>query len=760
MKLYALLALTTLSFLFTQHSNAQNKDAENYRKQSEETRKQVWGWQKPEFNVRVVPQQYSNTSKVIIAHHTDISADSKSKITLSVFGLGGYRALSVHEVVREMVKLNDKFAIDEYSELSFTKFQRSSGFIMDKKTTVYIGARVIKPNGSIKEINADDIILTKDEAKEKQAKIAIPDLQVGDILDYFIAKEQSMEQEQLEVKTYTLNLFDDAPILSLSFHAQLGTKYAFESRSYNGAPDLTITKGSENEIIADVEKKNIPPFERSLWVSPSRQLPIIRMNILIGYKGTGSKGLNARKPGEVFKNRDAEEYVQDLSSGLSYLYYSSYWMKAARQQFDDLVTEAKKLAKKSNLTYKDMSDDEKVALLYYTIRYKKVLDFNVDDMKSSVNIGDRNLVVSPFLIFATMKAAELDPALLISSGNRDVLNSELINKSDLYAVAYLPKLKNAYFDMSSIYNPAFTVPEQLEGVKSTRSLTFDHPSMIMSFNKMYGLSKIDKGPNTPESNPVANTHIENLVIGLSDDKSKLNIQRNTILKGNNKKDAQSDLILYEDMVNAERKSFNEEKTLIEELEQTRKTKKNIDEIRSLFAEARRKQKDAFTTESKEWFGQPVADVADYKIESLGIRHTAPDFSYSSKFSIDGLAKKAGNNILIEIGKMQGQIIDIKPEQRTRTLDIYMPFANSKELNIELQIPEGFTTEGIATLNKNVQNETGIFSAEATQKGNAISIKIKSSFLHNYEPVANWDKLLALIDAAREWGNTKILFKKK
>ena len=39
---------------------AQTKDAEKYRKESEQMRKTVWAWDKPQFKVKDVPQQYSN----------------------------------------------------------------------------------------------------------------------------------------------------------------------------------------------------------------------------------------------------------------------------------------------------------------------------------------------------------------------------------------------------------------------------------------------------------------------------------------------------------------------------------------------------------------------------------------------------------------------------------------------------------------------------------------------------------------------------
>jgi len=737
--------------------DAQSKDAEKYRKESEEMRKQVWAWDKPQFKVKDVPPQYANASKVILAHHTELIADSKSKLAYYVISFSVKKEQTITEVVREMVKINDKNAVADYSELSFTRFEKSSGFYAIDKTTSYVGVRVLKPNGSVKEINADDIILTKDESTEKKAKVAIPDLQPGDILDYFIATEQFMTND-LSTKAYQVLLFDDAPILSLSFHAQLGKKYAIEYRSYNGAPELRVSKNDDKDIIVDVEKTNIPPFETSLWVAPARQLPFIRMNISLGYRGLGSRYLDTKKPGEVSKNTSSEEYLDDKASSLSSSYFSNYWMKGARAQYEAIESDAKSKAKQSNVSFKDLSDEEKAAMLFYTLRYNWFLNFNIDALAKKISIGDYKYNDLAFPLFCTLKAAGLDPAILIASNRTGYRIDEIMNAGDLLSATYLTGV-NKFLSLQSIYDVPFSVPEEIEGLTATKSFTFDHPA-IMSQKKITSLTNIAPGPNVPASTSNKNAHIENLKLSLTPEKNILLVHRSTTLKGRYKADVQRQLILYEDFYESERKAFNEEKSLIEELEDGKKSKKYVDEVKNAFAEARRKQKDAFIKEAKDWFEQEVTDLKDYKTDSLGVRHTAPDFVYSSSFNLDGLVKKAGNNIIVEIGKIQGQPLVVKQEQRKRDIDVYMSFARSIEYNVDLEIPEGYSAEGVAALNKKIENETGFFTVEAKATEKVVSIKIKKHYLHNFEPAKNWDKLILFMDASDEWVNAKLLLKKK
>jgi len=167
---YLLISVTLVLSITYNNAVAQSKSDEKYRTQSEEMRKEVWAWDKPEFKVKEVPAKYANASKVILAHHTELTADSKSKFAFYGLAFSIKKDQTIIEVVRELVKLNDNAAIKDFSELSFTQFRKSSGFFTLDKTTTYLGVRIIKVNGSIKEINADDIILTKDEKNENNLK--------------------------------------------------------------------------------------------------------------------------------------------------------------------------------------------------------------------------------------------------------------------------------------------------------------------------------------------------------------------------------------------------------------------------------------------------------------------------------------------------------------------------------------------------------------------------------------------------------------
>ena len=750
-----LIAVTIFVFPAT-HLTAQSKNDAKYRKESDEIRKQVWAWNKPEFNRKEVPAEYASASKVIIAHHTELTADSKSKLAYrGLLSFGTSKESSVIETVRELVRLNDKSAVEYYSELNFTRLSKRSGFGRSKSTT-FIGIRVIKPDGQIKEINADEVVLTKDESNEKQAKVAIPDLQPGDIIDYFIATDQLLTNDY-STKSYIITLFDDAPVLHYSFHGELSKKFAIDYRSYNGAPDLNVSKNDDRDIIIDVQKKNMPPFETSLWIAPARQLPLIRMNISLGYKGTGSRYLGLSKPGEVNKNIATDEVIEMQANIFASQFYNNYI--AARSQFDQIVDDTKKKAKKIGVDFDKLNDDEKAALIYYTVRFTKILNFDIDGLQRSINSGNYSFNGLALMLNCTFKAADLEPAILVSSPRSSYRMNEIMDLDDLVTTTYLTGI-NRFFNFESIYDIPFTTPRSIEGIKESSTIKLRNKAVIISTSSILKMAEVGPGLQIPVSDAEKNAHIDYLSISLNTEQNNLSVRRKSIIKGHYKDNLQRQLILYEDYYEAERNALGVEKSLIEELEDGKKSRKYVDEVKNAFAEARNKQKDAFKDEIKEWVEQEISDIKDTKIENLGVRHTSPDFIYSSSFTLDGLVKKAGNNIIIEIGKIQGEPLNIKPEQRKRDLDIYMSFARSIEYHLEFKIPEGYTAEGVDALNKKVNNETGFFTAEAKINGDYVQIKIKKHYLNAYEPASNWDKMIQFIDASTEWTNAKFLLKKK
>lgn len=714
---------------------------DKYKEEADAMRKEVWAWDRPEFKVQTVPDKYAGVSSVIIARHIEIRA--------------GRQKLPLTEIDRELVQINDKAAVDEYSQFTYTQLSRGRG--PRGKSVVYVGVRVIKPDGSVREIDADDIVLTKDEKRVREARIAVPDLQVGDRLDYFFALQTNKSRQS--ITSLTLFLFDKSPIMHYSIRCDLGDWYGVEYRCYNGAPDFKRRKTEDGGNVLEMNKQGIPAYPpNSFWVSVYRQLPIIRMNIadmmMGGYidRGFGNRIDNFRA-GAVIKDPSAFEFVEEeivLISSIKKRYFNADSTRITGASFP-YVNKLKENAK-------SMHPDSLAAGLFYALRFEKLLDISASmDFRYIRGFALKDpLNTSAHLIrlAGLMQTSNLKTNFVLLSGKYGPDMNSLMNKDDLGYLLALPGSGGTIMGISNAFSPAFYIPYQFENAPD--AVTVDTKT-----NKTFDPRDFDLGTiKIPASPHEQNSRTEKLVISPSPENGALLVKRTSTLQGHCKSDVQQDLILFEDYYEHERKLLGIEKPLLANFDYLKEITQYVEELKAALAEARENQKKAFLKEAETWLGAKINGLTAYKVVNLGVRHNSPDFVYSSEFSLSGLMKNAGNNFIIDIGLLQGAPLKIEPSQRRRRLNVYAPYARSNHRRISLEIPAGYTVEGIADLNRKVENETGAFTVEAFLDGNTVTINVSEIYKNALEPYTNWDKMLAVIDASVEWSNAKLLLKKQ
>ncbi|MCY7292342.1 MAG: hypothetical protein LH615_09195, partial [Ferruginibacter sp.] len=120
---------------------------------------------------------------------------------------------------------------------------------------------------------------------------------------------------------------------------------------------------------------------------------------------------------------------------------------------------------------------------------------------------------------------------------------------------------------------------------------------------------------------------------------------------------------------------------------------------------------------------------------------------------------AGNNFIFDIGKLMGSYKKTDEKQRTRTQDVYMPSARILSYTIAVTLPDGYKAKGIEELNKKVENECASFITTASVNGNIVNVLLTRTYKNNFEPAANWSKLLTAMDAAADFTNSKLLLEK-
>ncbi|MGC3977563.1 MAG: DUF3857 domain-containing protein [Paludibacteraceae bacterium] len=251
--------------------------ADDYETRAKAVRDTVWNWDMPMFKNRTIPDSYSKESAVVIAQYEEVNASGKSKLRFFTT-LAFNKELYYTSIIRKLVKINDKSALEAFSEFSFTESKKILGFNSTNTLSTYIGARIIKSDGSIKEVNVNEAVKVSENKKgtEGYKKLAIPDLQVGDILDYFVQKDFKIDNENVPQEYFIFS--GRYPILDYKVHVELNKKLTAEYRSINNAPDFVKTE-IDDVINLDAEQQNIAKMEMVVWTAPYRQVPLIRLNI-------------------------------------------------------------------------------------------------------------------------------------------------------------------------------------------------------------------------------------------------------------------------------------------------------------------------------------------------------------------------------------------------------------------------------------------------------------------------------------------------
>ena len=164
-------------------------DKNDYKAYADNVRQKIWSQDLPEFLHPQHTERFADKSEVVIAAYDEFVANKKDvyAINLLLNPTVGAR-LSSHVVMRRMVQINDKAALERYSEFDFLAYaSRRVPFYGKMEVRKVLGIRIIKPDGTVREVSTDDYVVTSEgkKGKDERQKLAVPGLEVGDIIDLF-----------------------------------------------------------------------------------------------------------------------------------------------------------------------------------------------------------------------------------------------------------------------------------------------------------------------------------------------------------------------------------------------------------------------------------------------------------------------------------------------------------------------------------------------------------------------------------------------
>lgn len=666
-------------------------------------KEQLWTKASPEFKVTKVPEQWKNESAVILAFKRDYVLDFATKMT-GVMNVNRFYVQKVNVHVR--IKLLDKAAVNTYSELAFDNKNIRTNIFGRSSEYSFMAAKIIKPNGTEKEVNFSDAVKT-DIGSSKDLKIPIPNLEPGDILDYyFAAKSESLSKP---VISDTDLLERKHPIVKAIYRFSIPHQFQFKSVSFNEAPEFDREEVDKDVVytLTDEMRSKAPDL---LWEYEYRTSPSFGYRISADDYSTPKSSANSLLDRFLLNTTDVG-FIEDYING----------------NFKK-ITDQKKIV------------TEVVHLLNNPIYKKAYFNIDQDDPLEAAFPGDLYFA----LLNKYFQKKKIGHDVLIVPSRTYGSFSDIMNLESCDLMIRVNTKPAIYIQRPGPFTIPGDIPATFEGMDVAQK-SFQTAS----------------GPNLmPVSSAADNSTATNLTLVIdSEDNSKIDVKRDVIAKGHNKTFEQYliftnyDYLKEYDLPKYQVESSRKLKGLISDYNK----EKNKFEQRKTQDYNERDQRIKQSLESE--MDVKLSDYRNLQIKNIGMWYDKPVTEYSDEFVIENIVKKAGPNSIVDIGKLIEKQSEVPEEQKTRTRDVYMSNPRTYTYEIEFTIPAGFTVEGVENLRKKTEGEQGGFISEARMEGSILKITTKKYYTKNHYTSAEWPKILEFLKSSVDFYNAKILLKK-
>lgn len=699
--------------LLTLSVNADEKA--DYLKLAQKVRQEVWSSTPADFQKRTVPDRYKNASAVILSYYRELSTDYYRKATADlVLNLRLTRQIDCTDMERMLIQINDKKALKDYSEFTFKTKSRKWTWGYHHKTQTVLGIRVIKKNGNVQEVSLDDYVDVKEGKNDKDLsqKIAVPGLEVGDCIDVFSLDQIDTQEQQLDPFYFVLR--QDEPVLYTKVHCVLDQSLATVYRTMNGAPDFTQTTDKDKNAVLDMVMDKPVDAESSIWYNSLEQSPFIEMYITPTKAKVAVVEKAMRQKG-VRGNPDVTPILQDDWKLLkSYVSKGGYSPAGLPSTYKSVFKSAKK---------EGMSAEEKADRIY-SFEY--------------VSGGSSQRAFNTVANYLRKLGVEIEMGITTPFGALPV--DKLINYN---STSWFFRLKgtDVYYFPGTYPKVASEIPYIYQGRKAYMQ---DSEEQI----------------TIPVSQAEDNKSVNDMVVKL--DGTKLDISRKVTYSGEQKMYGQS-LVSPDNTLfgSSQLEAYWRYLKYDDKDPYSCYTKKESAELKGAFNEFRKNAIDPFKAEISSYHDGDPVQVSGYGVDCVGIRRDSSNFVYHVDYVMDGMVKRAGNNYLLSVGKLIGSSLKLEGKDRERIDDVWRKMAFVDEWNIEIPLPQGYkvSAEALKKIETSVANECGEFTVKATAGNESVKVYVRKCFAHRVEPVSNWSKLLALVDACSAFADKQMVIAK-
>jgi len=717
--------------------------AQSKKKSPEEVEQMIWQRSHKSEKLFDIPEKYKENSAVVLYQ--------KYYYNYKRTGIKVYN----ETYIRKRVKILDKASLKRFSEFKLGKekygsYTTATILFFDIKKDLglnYFNVKIIKPNKKVIKVDVEKLKVKTNE--DEGAKLAIPNLEVGDIVDFYYYNYESFPVNYnyfiFERVATTFNA--DYPVLDTDFDLFTEKGFVITYINNNGAPGLkSIPTGKSKFKHYHFNLKNIEPRKAKRWLFPLLEYPSIKMQV------TFIKNRYKIKKIDEFIPLDSDKIKTKVTKDdIIRVYSVNDYFKPIKR---------KKLLKKVN----DIKDKKKKLIsLYERIRYDFLTAHfenyigaknKISNLKYMYDLRDKSLLnnyslVSALIYFLEENNMDYEVVFFMERpiGNYDnlaffksLVPYVKVNFSD--GPLYLGDIN--FYRTAGEYDPLYEGNKNIKLVLDKRFKPVDV--------KAYKL-EVSKSSDNVDQALVEINFDENL--------KKAGIKSLATYKGLAKYPVQENYLAQKDILDEANKKFNIES--LERRYRMKLLKKQIKKLKTAINAYLNEDKASFDKRHKEAIEESYdvkIDNYKFKLISSGRFYDDKVLKFEETYTVkDKLLQKAGNNFVLKLEKIMGNQTNIGKDEMDRVENIYKFYPNNYKRTYKIKIPEAYTVKGVEKLNKNLKNQTGSFVSKATYENNILTLDIDEHHYHVFEPNKNWKDFATIYNEAYDLSQQKILIKK-
>ena len=637
---------------------------------------------------------------------------------------------------RLLLKINDKLGLENHSTFSYNN---SSYRYFGYKSGQHTGLQIIKPTGEKVEINLDDL------EQNANNKVALPNLEIGDIIDYCRYSEDTRYQQDC-YEGVIESLRRDYPIVNGLRRIEVDRGIFINYKAMHGAPDLTKNEelSDRRKLIYELNFDNVPPRTSEAWSPDLRTEPSFKLGMCYGAISRAKRSTEMLvDPYDITTDIDLETKKRTISN-----------MEVAPLANNDMTW--KQFSRWYRGNYKDieLTDSEYMEVAYYYLRYYTII-FN-PTLNSYVENYHTSYVKFNFFLKFMVSAANdrLVDYRVIYTNSKNISDfDDVVMSSELVRVF-------AYMDDEGTW-------QFLETPTAYQTMDFFDPNLrgqqglakdFVVSGRRHIETEMPVEVTIPVSEPEQNYYHATFSMSPDLEAREVEVEVAKEMTGNQKY-FNSKLFLKNTDYHEEAENSMLKKSAVDKFANSGKRERgkarSSEYVDGSEAEKIREMKKIWDDDEFE-----LVSYDGFKLINSGIKSKTDTLKVVEDITVSDLFQKVGPNIVFNVGKIAlDQISFTDEEMADRTFDIYFNYPKKLEYNYIINIPEGYEVKGYETLNVSGESEYGKTEMNANVQDGKLVINLNKTYIRQYAPKEDWEKVLEFIVPAMKINEAKIVFSK-